>query len=273
MAKAYRGIAALAKRKEAGMLPGHDREAEMDTATLKRKPRTTPPMPRDFVPEMLKTLDDPQAHGVHILFNQYWAHAPDSVRAAYVDGGRDDPAIAAWLDQRWFCEPFDFGALADLPAGSFGRAYYDHIVANNLDRKLASGYRKFHEMLEASGVLKDMPGDVKYKTLRGFQIHDLLHIVTGYDTTPLGEIALQAFGLAQMPNLYNGMWVATVTTRMTYLDPMSQAPLMDAISAGWQFGRACPNLNLVRWEEMLSRDLKELRAAYGIAPEGRRMAV
>lgn len=244
----------------------------MDAATLERKPRATPPLPRDFVPEMLKTIDDPQAHGVHILFNQYWAHAPESVRAAYVGEVRADPAIAAWLEARWFCEPFDFVALANLPGGSFGRAYFDHIVANKLDRKLASDYRKFHEMLEESGALKDMPYDIKYKTLRGFQIHDLLHIVTGYDTTGLGEIALQAFGLGQMPNLYNGMWVATATARMTYLDPASQGPLMDAITEGWRFGRKCPNLNLVRWEEHLARDLRELRAGYGIAPEGRRMA-
>ena len=126
----------------------------------------------------------------------------------------------------------------------------------------------FHKALDSSGALAGMPDDVKYAVLRGFQIHDLLHIVTGFDTTGLGEIALQAFCLAQLQFPYFGMWMATSTANMTFLNPDGIVPVMNAISSGWQFGRALPNLQFERWEAMFAEPLATVRPRYGIVPEG-----
>lgn len=225
---------------------------------------------RTFAAEFLQTIDDPGKHGVHLIFNAYWRHMPDDVRAAYVKGMRDDPEVAAWLDARHFCEPYAFDDLAKLAPGTLGKAYYQHIVDNNLNREIATGYRAFHEMLEKSGQLDGMPDDVKYSVLRGFQTHDLLHIVTGFDTTGLGEIALQAFGMAQLRSLYFATWISVVTTRAAFLQPDSSVPLMDAIMEGWNLGRSVRQLHTVRWETMLGRPLSDIRAEYGV-PEHRMM--
>lgn len=219
---------------------------------------------RTFAAEFLETLDDPAKHGVHLLFNSYWRHMPDDVRAKYVAALHADPELKRFVEARWFPEPYAFDGLADLPRGSLGYAYYRHIIDNGLNPEIATGYRGFHQMLEASGALERMPDEVKYMVLRGFQTHDLLHMITGMSTTGLGEIALQAFCLAQLPSLYFATWMSVSTTRAAFLDPDAIAPLMDAITEGWRLGRQLPNLQVVRWEEHLHRDLAELRREYGV---------
>lgn len=219
---------------------------------------------RTFAQEFLETIDDPAKHGVHLLFNSYWRYMPGQVREAYVSGMRADPQICAWLDERHYCEPYSFDELGKLAPGTLGREYYQHIVDNNLNREIATGYRAFHDTLERSGKLEGMPDDVKYAVLRGFQIHDLLHIVTGFDTTGLGEIALQAFGMAQMRSLYFATWISVVTTRAAFLQPDSQVPLMSAITEGWSLGRRVPQLNVVKWESMLDRPVSGIRREFGV---------
>ena len=225
---------------------------------------------RTFAQEFLQTIDDPGKHGVHLLFNSYWRFMPDDVRQAYVRGLRNDPEVRAWLDARWFPEPYSFESLESLAPGTLGREYHRHIVDNNLNREIAAGYRAFHESLEASGALDGMPDDVKYAVLRGFQTHDLLHIVTGLDTTGLGEIALQSFCMAQMRSLYFAIWISVVTTRAAFLQPDSSVPLMDAVMDGWSLGRNVGQLQTVAWEHHLDRPVLEIRREFRI-PEHRMM--
>ncbi len=219
---------------------------------------------RDFAQEFLQTIDDPQKHGVHLLFNSYWRYMPDAARETYAANMRETPQLAAFCEAKWWPEPYAFEDLALLAPGTLGRGYHRHIVDNGLTQTIASGYRDFHKMLEASGVLANMPDDVSYGVLRGFQTHDYLHMVTGFDTTGLGEIALQAFCLAQMSSLYFATWMSVVTARMAFLEPRSIAPLMDAITEGWTLGRAVPNLMVERWETMLDRPIDDIRREYRI---------
>jgi ubiquinone biosynthesis protein Coq4 len=224
---------------------------------------------RTFAQEFLKTVDDSAAHGVHILFNQYWAHMPDSVRARLVDRLYEDPQLKAWVEARWYPEPYDFDTLGALPYGTLGRAYYQHIIDNKLNKEIATGYRSFHEQLERSGVLDNMPDQIKYTVLRGFQTHDLLHMVTGFDTTGAGEIALQAFGVAQTGSLYNAMWLAVTNTQAAFLNPDMNPGLMDAIAEGWRLGRQVrTNLVTVRWEERLGQSVADIRREFGVPDHG-----
>ena len=96
---------------------------------------------------------------------------------------------------------------------------------------LAEGYRDLHESFEREGKLHRLPPVLKYKVLRGYQTHDLHHVLTGYPATPYGELALQAFGLAQMNFPYAAMWIAVVTTHMTFVDPHMTRDAMDAITS------------------------------------------
>lgn len=223
---------------------------------------------RDFAEYLLRAFDDPQKYGVHQLFNDWWRYAPEEVKAQYVSDFETRPEQRQFLADRYFAEPVSLETLASCPEGSFGRGYHDFLVDNHLEKNLATNYGKFHEMLEGAGILDGMPDAMKYAVLRGFQVHDLQHVVTGFDSSPRGEIALQAFGLAQLRFPYFSMWMSVVTTRMTFLEPAGIVPIMDSITDGWRFGRSVASLQFERWETMFAEPLAELRPRYGIRPEG-----
>lgn len=220
----------------------------------------------DFAHSLLRTFNDPGEHGVHLLFNEWWAHAADDVKAAYVDKLQEDPTFDAFLAEAHYAEPLDLTEMQAMPSGSLGRTYHDWIVDNGLTAAIATNYRTFHEALESAGMLDGMPEPMKYAVLRGFQTHDFQHVITGYDSTGRGEIALQAFCLAQLQFPYFAMWMSVVTTRMTLIDPHMIVPTMDAITDGWRFGRVTPNLQCEKWETMLDHDLTDVRARYGVDP-------
>lgn len=228
------------------------------------------PLDPAFVPHLVDTFNDPGTHGVHVLFNRFWAHADDATIAAYLDQLQRDEGVAAAVAARHYAEPLSLEQLAACPLGSFGRALERFVVDNGLEAKLATNYRQFHETLRSSGMLDRMPEDIAYVVLRGFQLHDCIHVVTGYGPSPRDELALQAFCLAQLRFPYFAMWMSVVTTRMTFLVPDTISGVMDAITEGWRFGRSTPSLQLERWEDYLAEPLDTLRARYGIDPGGRR---
>lgn len=41
--------------------------------------------------------------------------------------------------------------------------------------------------------------DMSYMMMREFHIHDFLHGLTGYDSSPLGKLSIEGFYLAQLP--------------------------------------------------------------------------
>ena len=228
----------------------------------------------EFAPHFLTTINSIADNPVHLLFNQWWKDAPDDVKQEYVDGFLADEGLRPLASDAHYAEPLDLAELAELPEGTLGRSYRDWIVDNNLETQIATNYRQFHEFLEARGDLDGMPEQIRYAVIRGFQTHDFQHVVTGYDSSGLGEIALQAFCLAQIRFPYFAMWISTVTTQMTYVRPSSITPLMDAIADGWQLGRSVRNIQAQRWEEMLDRPLDDVRAEFDIEPSplARRLA-
>jgi ubiquinone biosynthesis protein Coq4 len=231
---------------------------------------SAPTVDREFGEELLQTIDDPGKHGVHILFNSFWKYVPDVVRDKYLDVLMSDPEQRAFLEERRFSEPYAFESLADFPEGSLGRAMRQHIIDNGLKQDIAGAYKALHDGFEGKGALDRMPEEIKYSVLRTYQTHDFLHLITGFPTNGLGEIALQAFCLAQHRSPYFAIWVSVVTARMTYLNPEKIEATMDALTEGWALGRQIPNLMIVAWEERLGCSVASLRQEYGIRPEGRR---
>lgn len=111
-----------------------------------------------------------------------------------------------------------------------------------------------------------MPDENQYATLRGFQTHDILHVLTGNDTTLLGELTLHAFGASQTGGTYNSLWLTIATTRMTLMDPPVLPFAMDAVVRGWRQGQAAEPLAHQKWEERFEQPLDQLRAEFSISP-------
>jgi ubiquinone biosynthesis protein COQ4 len=216
----------------------------------------------------LRLVADSQKNGVPEMHFRLWRHASDEIRRKYLNKFLADPATRAWIDEGYLADDPEFDALLKLPHDSLGFLYARHIVDNKLNKTIASDYRRAHEKLEAEGKLEGMPAEVRYAALRGFQLHDILHIFTGYLTTGWGEIALQAFSLAQMPLPYFSIWMATLTAQMTFINPDMATYVMDAISQGWQLGRQAKNLNYEKWELRFAEPIAKLREEYGLPAAG-----
>jgi ubiquinone biosynthesis protein Coq4 len=232
------------------------------------QPAEKPTLHPEFVKNMVRTFNDSDEHGVHMLFNEWWPHAPDVTIERYLENFRATAGADAFLDERYLAEPIGLDELAAMPEGSVGRGYHAFLTENGLEKNLATNYKMLHDFMAKSGQLDRMPDDLKYAIIRGFQIHDILHVITGYTPGPLHELTLQAFCLAQLQFPYFGMWMSTTTSRMTFLQPDAIVPVMDAISSGWQLGRSVSNLQFERWEALFGEPLADVRPRYGIAPEG-----
>lgn len=222
---------------------------------------------RIFGEKFLTTIDDFYAYGVHLLFNEWWETAPDDVIAKYVAAIEDHPEQGPLARAAYFAKPFSLSQVAHCAPGTLGAEWRRHMVTNGLAEELAEGYRTLSDGFEAGGKLDRMPAVIKYKVLRGYQTHDLHHVLTGYTTEPSHELALQAFGLAQMHYPYAAMHLATVMGHMTLVDPHLIQPAMDAITDGWAFGRRARNLQFVVFEEMIDRPLVDIRREYGLVRE------
>jgi ubiquinone biosynthesis protein Coq4 len=181
------------------------------------------------------------------VFNEWWETAPTDAIAKYEAAILNHPEHGPQAREAWLAPDFRLAMLDDCAPGTLGHTY-----------------RARHEALELSGKIDRMPPAIAYKVVRGFQTHDLHHVLIGYPATPFGELALQAFQLAQMDFPYAAMWIAVVSGQMALVDPLLIQPAMDAISDGWSRGRRARSLQFVAFEKRLHEPLDRPRREYGL---------
>jgi len=146
----------------------------------------------------------------------------------------------------------DRAALAAMPEGTLGRAYFElteraKISAQGIvDASMATG--------EAE---EETDPDLQWVGERMRDSHDLWHVVTGYQTDVIGELALLAFTLAQAPHLGIGLIVG-----FGYLQRF--APVNEHIRKGYRRGRRAAWFPAVEWEALLDQPLEVVRARLGI---------
>lgn len=169
-----------------------------------------------------------------------------------------NPAATEMLRSRYLSPPPDVEFLANLPDGTLGREFQRYLTDNGLDANLLreSAFIPAH---------RKRGEDVGYLAERGFQLHDLFHVLTGFDTTPLGEVRVVSFTVAQIPAPYPAMIIASRPLQMVLYKPELLPAVMDAITEGWALGRRAHSLMDVQWEEYWDRSLVELRSEYGLA--------
>jgi ubiquinone biosynthesis protein COQ4 len=146
----------------------------------------------------------------------------------------------------------DRPALAALPRGTLGGAYFE---VTEQARITAQG------IVDASMVAGDSPvptdGELLWVGERMRDSHDLWHVVTGYHTDVIGELALLAFTLAQARHLGIGLIVG-----FGYLQ--GYASVNEHIRKGYRRGRRAAWLPAVEWEALLDQPLEQVRQQLGI---------
>ena len=144
----------------------------------------------------------------------------------------------------------DLPRLRQLPDGTFGRETARFLDARGLDpadlprRPAADGKAWVRAHL--------------------YETHDLWHVVTGFDTDVAGELGLQAFYLAQFPARLAAAILA-IGFLNTFLYAFDERDARtDAIARGWQLGQAARPFLAVRWADLWTLPLAEVRARLGV---------
>jgi ubiquinone biosynthesis protein COQ4 len=148
--------------------------------------------------------------------------------------------------------------LRALPTGTLGRAFATHIDDNGLD------VHKLRESAFIEAHARDGE-DQGYLAERGFQLHDLFHVLTGYDTSALCEVGVVSFTAAQTMSPYPTFIMTTRPLQMALYEPELLPFVMDTVVEGWTRGRTADMLIAVRWEDHWDEPLHDLRVRHGLA--------
>lgn len=163
-----------------------------------------------------------------------------------------EPALPAILD--------DHAALRRMPEGSLAHAYCDFMEREGLTAQgLVDEFAKFASHRE--------PFDDQFAWYlnRMRDVHDLLHILTGYGRDALGEACVLAFTYSQQPspaNLFIG-YMAGLNIRRRV---RSAAPVLHAVREGQKLGKACPRLCEQPITDLLPLPLAEVRRRLNVTP-------
>ena len=214
------------------------------------------------------------------LWSSYWAVAEDAIAgeldagaitertaalggmmgedylAATAAASRAYPGVAA-IDGAAPPARVTLDTLATCPEGSLGRDFHALIVDNKFDL----------EVLDREAIgLADLPPPLDYLNTRILQAHDLWHIVAGYETTALHEIAISAFQMAQFGHAYSAQFLAVMGAVGTLGPGIGYPVLMTTIATAWVHGRRTPPMITIDWEQEWAKSAEAIRDEYGIAP-------
>lgn len=149
---------------------------------------------------------------------------------------------------------FDFNHgleyFAKFPKGSLGKAYYDHLMKYGLDPD-AFPVIDFHD--EASYV---------EHVIR--HVHDIWHVVLGFDVSINDELGLQAFKAKQINWPFAMVGIGGGSFVTLFKTPGDIESLMDRITLGGQMGAQCKPLITIDWNRKWNESLDQVRKDLGL---------
>lgn len=166
------------------------------------------------------------------------------------------PGVSMAISQG-YPKKFSLEALARCAPQSLAGQLHALVTDNNFDLEVLDR--------EALGLDK-LPPPLDYLNARILQCHDIWHIVAGYQTTALHEVAISAFQLAQFGHHYSSLFLGMALTRLAFERPEGGPILLETILTAWAHGRRTPPLLPVRWEAVWDKPLQEVRTRLGVVP-------
>ena len=97
------------------------------------------------------------------------------------------------------------------------------------------------------------------------ETHDLWHVVTGFDTSIVGEIQLEAFYVSQLHA--SRFWLALIAKNLLKAvvdDIETGGEYLNAITQGWTMAQKAKPLFGLQWNSLWSTPLDELRTSLNI---------
>ncbi len=146
--------------------------------------------------------------------------------------------------------------LLAMPAGTLGRTYGEFVVREEIS---ADGLVGASESIAEPDP--SVPAERYWFGARLRDMHDLWHVVTGYNRDLVGEASLLAFSYAQIKNRGIGFIVLVAYLKAGQKDVPWARPM---IREGYRRGKNAQWLPAQDWEALLSKPLDEVRRDLGV---------
>ena len=176
--------------------------------------------------------------------------ADDRIIGQMADHFARSPVGERALRERPRVGRIDVRELRTLPEGTLGRAFAEHMIANQLD----------------PAALPSMPAHDRISFVRAhlYETHDIWHAVTGFQTDVAGELGLQAFYLAQFPARLGAAILAAGLLNTLFFRFDERDARMDEIAKGWVMGRRARPFFGVDWASRWNDPIESIRRELGI---------
>jgi ubiquinone biosynthesis protein Coq4 len=196
---------------------------------------------------LAKVVADPDQTDQVLVFNSHInaGTLPQRMSVFYADP--DGQRLFA--ERRAIDSRTDLDALAALPEGTLGHAYARFLRDRGLTPDVFDG---------TPAEIADPRAAYVLQRLR--QTHDLWHVVTGYNTDPRGEIALQAFTYGQL-RAPSSLVLAVVGTLKGF---NKERALAGEVLAAYRAGTAAHPFATFLWEDHWTTSLEDVRAMLGV---------
>ena len=163
-----------------------------------------------------------------------------------------EPSLSRLLD--------DHAALRRMPAGSVAHAYCDFMEREGLTAQgLVDEFERF------LGERPRFDDQFRWYLNRMRDVHDLLHVLTGYGRDALGEACVLAFTYGQQPSPAH-LFIAYMAGLNIRKQVKSDAPVFAAVREGRRLGKACPRLCEQPITDLLQLPYAEARRRLNITP-------
>lgn len=146
-------------------------------------------------------------------------------------------------DGEWLCR---------FPKGSVGDYYRRFIALRGL-----SAYGLAEESRKLGEVDLDAAHPIAWYARRQRDVHDIWHVLTGYNTDALGEACVVAFTYGQTRNPALGILSFAAALELKRNRP--QVPYLQAVYQGWRHGRKAAWLMALDYESLMAEPLAEAR--------------
>ncbi|MCR9097489.1 MAG: ubiquinone biosynthesis protein COQ4 [bacterium] len=172
-----------------------------------------------------------------------------------------DPTARRLLEEGRSLHPvlLDFAGMRAMPEASLGRAYVDFMEANQID------IVSFAEASFKNMKREDYANDAAWAMANRLRdIHEIVHVISGYGTDVLGEMCELVFNLAEDPRPKAVRFV--VRMNLIKFERAGHAHARAAIAEAYQRGKTAGSRVGQDWADMLDWDLDTVRAQLGISP-------
>lgn len=206
-------------------------------------------------------VDYPVTYGIPSLIDAVReVQDHERIEALFDAARRDWPAFDKWLDERWLAR-LTREDMKSCPEGSVGGIWYKWLVGAGMEVDIIPTFEP------RSGF--------EYFFLRGVQIHDIMHILSGGGFDGIGEImpAFLKYGnlfryftpeLAGLLNVQNTLLTIPMFMRGPLHYPELTLRMFELAHYAMKVGEQSDALFLPRYEDWLDLPLEEARRKFGV---------